>query len=230
MKEKEINALATPWANASVAHLLVVCRMTAVKVGDGIVEELSPDDYDQVVFTQNVENIGAFSSRMVPVKLEKAYTRRHINIMTQALWTGDGTLLQGLIVQNMYTELRQGSKNAVMVVRNSTAYPQTLQKKTPVARGSGSNPNARTTNGSPVPGSGEWVPGSSYPQIDCQAKALKIIWWTGFEQVRLLASRASRCSQLALAQVTWCVFIGPHRVRLSSLYWTHNKSNRWHSL
>ena len=34
----------------------------------------------------------------------------------------------------MYTKLRQGSKNAVMVVRNITAYSQTLQKKTPVAR------------------------------------------------------------------------------------------------
>ena len=34
----------------------------------------------------------------------------------------------------MYTELRKGSKKAVMVVRNNTAYSQTLQKKTPVAR------------------------------------------------------------------------------------------------
>ena len=34
----------------------------------------------------------------------------------------------------MYTELRQGNKKADMVVRNSIAYPQTLQKKTQVAR------------------------------------------------------------------------------------------------
>ena len=40
----------------------------------------------------------------------------------------------GLTVQNTYTELRKGSKKAVVVVRNNTAYPQTLQKKTPVAR------------------------------------------------------------------------------------------------
>ena len=37
-------------------------------------------------------------------------------------------------MQNMYTELRQGSKKAVVVVRNNTAFLQTLQKKTPVAR------------------------------------------------------------------------------------------------
>ena len=54
--------------------------------------------------------------------------------MTQALQTEDGSLPQGLNIQNMYTELRKGSKKAVMVVGNSTAYPQTLQKKPPVAR------------------------------------------------------------------------------------------------
>ena len=39
-----------------------------------------------------------------------------------------------LTIQNTYTELRKGSKKAVVVVWNNTAYPQTLWKKTPVAR------------------------------------------------------------------------------------------------
>ena len=86
---------------------------------------MAPDDYDQVMFTQNVETIEAFSSHTVLVKAEKDYTRGCINIMAQALWTEDGSLLQGLTIQNMYTELRQGSKKAVMVVRNSMAYLQT---------------------------------------------------------------------------------------------------------
>ena len=51
MKEAEIDALARSWANARVAHLLLVCRMMAVKVGDGIAEETSSDNYDQVMFT-----------------------------------------------------------------------------------------------------------------------------------------------------------------------------------
>ena len=130
MKETEIDALAMPWANVRMTHLLLVCRMTSVKVGDGIAEESSSDDYDQVMFTQDVETIEAFSFHMVLVKVGKAYIRGHINIMTQALWAEDGSLPQGLTVQNTYTELRQGSKKAVMVVRNSMAYPQTLQKKT----------------------------------------------------------------------------------------------------
>ena len=130
----EIDALAMPWANARVAHLLLVCRMTAVKVGDGIAEESNLDSYNQVIFTQDVETIEAFSSCMVLVKVERAYAGELINIMVQTLWTEDGSLPQGLTVQNTYTELRQGSKKAVVVVRNSMAYLQTLQKKTLVAR------------------------------------------------------------------------------------------------
>ena len=69
-------------------------------------EECRPDDYDQVMFTQNIETIEDFSSHTVLVKVEKAYSRGHINVMAQALQTEDGFLLQGFTIQNMYTELR----------------------------------------------------------------------------------------------------------------------------
>ena len=134
MKEKEIDALAMPWVNARVVHLLSVHRMTAIKVGDKIMEKPSSDDNDKVVFTWNAETIEAFSSHVVQVRAERAATGGCINVMTQALWTGDGYLPQGFTLQNAYMELRQGSKNAVVVIRNSMAYPQTLQKKSPVAR------------------------------------------------------------------------------------------------
>ena len=52
-------------------------------------------------------------------------------------------------MQNMYTELRKGSKKVVVVVWNNTAYPQTLQKKTPVARAMATQPVPKT----PKPGS-----------------------------------------------------------------------------
>ena len=140
MKEAEIDALAMPWANARVVHLLLVCRMTAVEVDDGTEEESSSDGYDQVMFTQNVETVDAFSSHVVLVKAGRAYTGECINIMIQALWTKDGSLPQDLTVQNTCTELRWGSKKAVMVVRNSMAYPQTLWKKTLVARAVAAHP------------------------------------------------------------------------------------------
>ena len=68
------------------------------------------------------------------MKAGNAYAGECINIMVQALQALDGSLPQGLTVQNSYTELRRGSEKAVMVVRNNTVYLQTLQKKTPVAR------------------------------------------------------------------------------------------------
>ena len=122
----------------------------AVKVGDGIAEESSSDDYDQVMFTQNVKTIEAFSSHMVLVKAGRAYTGDHINIMVQALWIEDSSLLQGLTIQNVYTELRQGSKMAVVVVRNSMAYP----KENPSGQGSGGTPGAQTTHRGSVAGGG----------------------------------------------------------------------------
>ena len=121
MKETEIDALPMPWMNARVANLLVVKRITAITVGDKFMVKPSLDDYDEVLFTRNVETIEALSSCVVQVRVERAHTGGCINVMTQALQAEDGSSLQGLTLQNMYMELRQGSKNAVMVVRNSTA-------------------------------------------------------------------------------------------------------------
>ena len=134
MKEREIDTLAIPWVNARVAHLLSVWRAAATMVDDRTTGESGPDEYDEVDITKNTETVHAFSSHVIPMKAEKAYTGECINIMTQALQTKDGSLPQGLTVQNVYTELRKGSKNAAVVVRNGMAYPQTLKKKTPVAR------------------------------------------------------------------------------------------------
>ena len=66
--------------------------------------------------------------------MRTAHTGEGINVMTWALQAEGGSLPQGLMVQNAYTELCIGSKNVTVVVRNSMVYPQTLEKKTPVAR------------------------------------------------------------------------------------------------
>ena len=86
------------------------------------------------MYTQKVETLEPFSSHVIPVKTMKVYLEEHLNVMVQALHAQDGTLKPGLTVQNTYTELRKGSKKAVVVVQNNTVYPQTLQKKTPVTR------------------------------------------------------------------------------------------------
>ena len=123
-----------PWANAWVAHLPSVWRATATVEGSQAVGKSSLSKYNEVVITKNTDTMDAFSSHVIPMKAKKVYTGGRINVITQALQVKDGSLPQGLTMQNVYTELRTGRKNAVVVVRNSTAYPQTLKKETLVAQ------------------------------------------------------------------------------------------------
>ena len=68
-----------------VAHLLSVCRMMSVEVGDGQKEGGDMNGYDQLMYTQNAETIEPFSSHIIPVRVGRAYMGEHINIMVQAL-------------------------------------------------------------------------------------------------------------------------------------------------
>ena len=126
MKEREIDALAMPWVNARVEHLLSLHRAVATLSEGQTPEGANPNWYDEVVFMRNTETIEAFSFWIISIKVEKAYTGEYINIMTQVLQTEDSTLPQGPTIQNAYTKLWKGSKYIVVVVRNSTAYPQMI--------------------------------------------------------------------------------------------------------
>ena len=88
IKEREIDALATPWVNARVVHLL--------SMEDQTTEGVNPNGYDEVVFTRSTETIEAFSSWVISIKMGKAYTGKYIYVMTQVLQTEDGSLPQGL--------------------------------------------------------------------------------------------------------------------------------------
>ena len=74
MKEREIDALVMPRENARVAHLLSVQRATATMVDDQNTGESNPEEYDEMVITKNTETVDAFSSCVIPVKVEKVYT------------------------------------------------------------------------------------------------------------------------------------------------------------
>ena len=86
------------------------------------------------------------------MKVEKVYTRERINVMTQALQAVDGWLPQGLTVQNAYMELKTGCKNTVVVVRNSTAYPQNAQEENPGGLSSGCHHSARAAHNDQLAG------------------------------------------------------------------------------
>ena len=103
MKEAEMDALATPWANARAVHLLAVWRMTPVEVGNGQEKGYDTDEDNPLMYTQKAETLEPFSSHVITIKTVKAYLGVCINIMVQALCTQDGTLLSGHTVQNTYT-------------------------------------------------------------------------------------------------------------------------------
>ena len=133
IKEREIDALATPWVNTRVAYLLAVWWATAtVEDNKAAAGESDPSEYNEVVSTKDTKMIDAFSSHIISVKMRTVYTGMGLNVMIQAQCAGDGSLSQCLTIWNAYTEMLDGSKNVTIVVRNGTVYPQTLRKKTPV--------------------------------------------------------------------------------------------------
>ena len=85
LKEREIDALVTPWANAWGTHLLSVQRAAAMVEDGQVMGESGLSGYDEVVITKNAETIDTFSSHFIPMKTEKAYLGERINVMTQAL-------------------------------------------------------------------------------------------------------------------------------------------------
>ena len=135
IKEREIDTLVTPWVNAQVAYVLAVRWATTTVKNDKVAAgESDPSEYNEVVTTNDTEMIDAFLFHITHVRTGKAYIGLGLNVMTRALFAEDGSLPQGLTIQNAYTEMHNGSKNAAVVVRNSTVYPQTLRKNTPVVR------------------------------------------------------------------------------------------------
>ena len=134
IREKEVDALMTPWVNAHVAYLLVVQQVTATLEDDKVATRvLDSTEYTEVVTTKGSETIDAFSARIIHAWMKTTFTGVRLNVMTNALHAEEVSLPQGLTIQNTYTEMHNGSMNVTVTVRNSMAYPQTL-KKIPVAR------------------------------------------------------------------------------------------------
>ena len=86
-------------------------------------------DYDKIVLTNNNETTDAFSSWVLIAKAGTPHASERIDVMTQALHINDGSLPQVLTVKNAYTELRKGSKNDIVVMRKSTAYPRPSERR-----------------------------------------------------------------------------------------------------
>ena len=124
IKESEIDTLVTPWANAHVAYLLVVWQVTTMlESNKDATRVLDPTKYNEVVTTKGCKMIDTFSSKIKHAQMKTAFTSVRLNVMTHTLHAGEGPLPQGLMIQNTYMEMCNGSKNVAIVGRNSMAYP-----------------------------------------------------------------------------------------------------------
>ena len=142
MKEREIDILATPWANAWVAHLLSVERAAAMVEDDQVTGESSLGEYNKVVITKNVETIDAFSSHVIPVKTEKAYLGERINItMSQRQFSTSGDHCAECVC---WAEDRQQKHHCSGEEWHSL--PPNFQEENSCSMGCGCSCSARTTS------------------------------------------------------------------------------------
>ena len=81
--------------------------------------------------------IDAFSSKIIHAWTKTAFTSVRLNVMTHALHADEGLLPAGLTIQNVYTEMHNGSKNVAVVVRNSMAYPSDPEDTDPSGKSGG---------------------------------------------------------------------------------------------
>ena len=82
--KEEIDALAMLWANAWVAHLLLVQRATAT-VAAKLRESPAQVNTMKWLSLKMHRPWIAFSSCVIPIEAEKVYTGERISVMTQAL-------------------------------------------------------------------------------------------------------------------------------------------------
>ena len=203
IKEMEIDALAMPWVNTWVAYLLVVQWAMATGEDDkGAAGKPDPSEYDEVV-TKNAKMIDAYSSQVIHVKTGTAYIGVGLNVMTQVLHAEDGSLPQGLTIQNASTEMHNGSKDVTIVVRNSTAYPQTLRKRTLVVRAVAAiwvpEPLMQTSKTETL----DRVQGLQMPKLTMKQRQEKIVWRVRFDWVGILATQVGGFCPISLGWIPW---------------------------
>ena len=88
----------------------------------------NPIDLDEPVLLKDKVIIPAFASQIVHIQTQKMFMKGHrLNVMVQPLYPEDKAKLPvGLYIQRVYTEMKDGSQNVSMVLRNGTGKPMHL--------------------------------------------------------------------------------------------------------
>ena len=177
------------------------------------------------MYIQKVETLEPFSSHVIPMKTMEAYLGECLNMMVQALHAQDGTLPPGLTLQNTYTELRKGSKKAVVVVWNHTTYPQTLQKKTPVARAMAVQPVPKTPESGSLQVQDEVCPDPQTPKLMIRQRHGRLFDELDLSSLEFVGPQVGRESLPAPCQISQCILIRSGRARMYPLNQAYHKSD-----
>ena len=128
MKESEYETAPEEWQNARIGYEAV--NYFTLHRADYEPEEgyptnsgLDPTDLDEKVFLNKKFGVPAFGTAVVHGRTEKTMMLGNkLRVMTQAPYPEDEAKLpNGLHVLQVYTELKNGSRNVTLVVRNGTA-------------------------------------------------------------------------------------------------------------
>ena len=134
MKESEIKTALEEWQHALLSYEasrnVSILPMTPQLDQDSNVEYPTntgqdPTDLDEPVLLKDRVIIPAFASRIVHVRTKRTFMKGHrLNVMVQLPYPEDKAKLPlGLYVQQVYTELKDGSRNVSTVLRNGTGKP-----------------------------------------------------------------------------------------------------------
>ena len=137
MKESEIQTVPEEWQHALLSYEasrnVSILPMTPQLDQDSNIEYPTntgqdPTDLDEPVLLKDRVIIPAFASRKVHVRTQRTFIKgHHLNVMVQPPYPEDKAKLPlGLYVQQVYTDLKDGSRNVSTVLRNSTGKPMHL--------------------------------------------------------------------------------------------------------
>ena len=140
MKESEMENAAEAWRSAlhSYEFANYMIQLNPEDYGMTLPTNTgeNPTDLDELVLLKNKATIPAFESIILHCRTRKTMMMGYkLHVMTQATYLEDGANLpNGVYVVKTYTELRDGSRNISVVLRNLTGKPVHLAAGRPVAQ------------------------------------------------------------------------------------------------
>ena len=146
MKETEMHSAPMEWQTARVAYEWAQgFQFRRASLGERLKFPTNtaedPLDLDEKVLLADKCTIAGFQSVIAHGRTQRTMMMGHrLNVMTQAPYSDDkADLPNGLYIMRKYTELKDGSRNVSVVLRNPTAWPIHLARGRVIGRVAAAN-------------------------------------------------------------------------------------------